>query len=138
MRGHLGEISRETEESSCKEESASEKEGSPKSNSQEVGPGEESSSQKESSGEKEVDNAWWVFLANCRGVDTSIFFPMTRSHETLAYPVSICSECSVIDYCLKYALDNKNEFGIWGGLREHERSRLLRENVREGQGQTKK
>jgi len=37
---------------------------------------------------------------------------------------ALCSECSVIDKCLQFALDQKIEFGIFGGKTAQERKAL--------------
>lgn len=37
----------------------------------------------------------------------------------------ICSECSVVDECLNYALHHES-YGIWGGLTERERQTMRR------------
>ena len=39
---------------------------------------------------------------------------------------AICSGCSVRTECLADALDNRVEFGVWGGMTERERRALLR------------
>jgi len=39
---------------------------------------------------------------------------------------AICARCPVRDSCLAYALDTRQEFGIWGGLNEDERRAILR------------
>jgi WhiB family redox-sensing transcriptional regulator len=39
---------------------------------------------------------------------------------------SVCRGCPVRTECLADALDNKVEFGVWGGLTERERRALLR------------
>jgi WhiB family redox-sensing transcriptional regulator len=35
----------------------------------------------------------------------------------------------VIEECLSYALESREEYGIWGGTSERERRRLRRERV---------
>jgi len=37
----------------------------------------------------------------------------------------ICRGCPVLDGCREYALDTVEEHGVWGGLNERERRRLL-------------
>jgi WhiB family redox-sensing transcriptional regulator len=39
---------------------------------------------------------------------------------------SVCQGCKVRTECLADALDNRTEFGVWGGLTERERRALLR------------
>lgn len=39
----------------------------------------------------------------------------------------ICGDCPVRARCLAEALDNRIEWGVWGGMTERERRRLLRE-----------
>ncbi|MFE2850211.1 WhiB family transcriptional regulator [Streptomyces lavendulae] len=38
----------------------------------------------------------------------------------------VCTGCPVRTECLTEALDNRIEFGIWGGMTERERRALLR------------
>ena len=38
----------------------------------------------------------------------------------------VCFGCPVRTECLSEALDNKIEFGVWGGMTERERRALLR------------
>ncbi len=38
----------------------------------------------------------------------------------------VCQGCPVRTECLADALDNRTEFGVWGGLTERERRALLR------------
>jgi WhiB family redox-sensing transcriptional regulator len=39
---------------------------------------------------------------------------------------TVCRSCPVRTECLADALDNRVEFGVWGGLTERERRALLR------------
>jgi len=38
----------------------------------------------------------------------------------------ICRHCPVVAECRVEALDNRNEFGVWGGMTERERRALLK------------
>lgn len=38
----------------------------------------------------------------------------------------ICQKCPVVAECLADALDNRTEYGVWGGMTERERRALLR------------
>jgi WhiB family redox-sensing transcriptional regulator len=63
-------------------------------------------------------------MARCVEVDPEIFFPERGGSSKAAR--AVCSECSVRQECLLYALANREQFGIWGGTSERERRRLRR------------
>ncbi len=44
----------------------------------------------------------------------------------------VCQRCPVIAECLAEALDNRTEFGVWGGMTERERRALLRRSPHVG------
>lgn len=64
---------------------------------------------------------WWA-SANCRGLDPALFFP--ERGESTEPAKAVCTGCVVRDPCLAYALDNREQFGIWGGTAERERKRI--------------
>ena len=65
----------------------------------------------------------WMDLAACDGTDNATFFPEIGGSTREAKRV--CAVCPVRGDCLAYALDNRIAFGVWGGLSEQQRSRLL-------------
>ena len=69
----------------------------------------------------------WQTHARCHEVDPEIFFPERGGSSKAAR--AVCNQCSVRDQCLEYALNNKEQFGIWGGTSERERRRLRRERA---------
>lgn len=70
----------------------------------------------------------WQTNARCTEVDPEIFFPERGGSSKAARQV--CNNCQVRDICLEYALNNKEQFGIWGGTSERERRRLRKERTR--------
>lgn len=66
----------------------------------------------------------WRSAGACISANTLTFFPRNRKQrlEALRY----CGICLVRGDCLKYALDNSIEFGIYGGKTEDERKIMLR------------
>jgi WhiB family redox-sensing transcriptional regulator len=68
--------------------------------------------------------------ARCRG-DTDTFFLPDRklsSHEKakrIYRAKQICKECPLKQQCLKWALDHRIAEGVWGGVSEQDRMRLL-------------
>ena len=77
-----------------------------------------------------IDDAWQAKAA-CRGPQASIFYPPSSverkedkdARETRAK--AICATCSVRKPCLEYALEIKEQHGVWGGLNELERKSML-------------
>ena len=67
----------------------------------------------------------WVMQANCRNGDPDALFVRGAAQCRAAV---ICRQCPVIVQCRADALDNKVEFGVWGGLTERQRRALLRKN----------
>jgi WhiB family transcriptional regulator, redox-sensing transcriptional regulator len=80
----------------------------------------------------------WRELAACRTVDPEFFFPIGKTGPAIPEiqrAKAICASCPVRERCLTFAIDTRQDFGIWGGLDEEER-RLLHRERRARQGQT--
>lgn len=60
----------------------------------------------------------------CRGVETSVFFPVSDTFAGDAK--AICATCPVAEQCLEYAIETHQSDGVWGGLTSVERHRLVR------------
>ena len=69
------------------------------------------------------DSRDWRDNAACKGMDTNVFMPETRTQTREA--VVICAGCLAVKDCLKYALNNEIRFGIWGGKTDRERRQIL-------------
>jgi WhiB family redox-sensing transcriptional regulator len=65
----------------------------------------------------------WTSGAACRdGNPDELFVQGAEQHKAKA----LCLSCPVRTECLADALDNRVEFGVWGGMTERERRALLR------------
>jgi WhiB family redox-sensing transcriptional regulator len=55
--------------------------------------------------------------AKCRGIDYDAFFGLRDKLTALqaAKAISICKQCPVSNYCLEFALDGREKWGVWGG-----------------------
>jgi WhiB family redox-sensing transcriptional regulator len=71
-------------------------------------------------------NTSWRQLARCRGVDPEVFYPVSDDDEAAEEAKSICADCPVREACLEFALSTREKNGVWGGLTERERRRVLR------------
>jgi WhiB family transcriptional regulator, redox-sensing transcriptional regulator len=67
----------------------------------------------------------WVAKARCRARDPDELFVRGAAQRKAAV---ICRHCPVILECGADALDNRVEFGIWGGMTERQRRVLLKQH----------
>ncbi|APR58937.1 transcriptional regulator WhiB4 [Mycobacterium tuberculosis] len=67
----------------------------------------------------------WVSKALCRTTDPDELFVRGAAQRKAAV---ICRHCSVMQECAADALDNKVEFGVWGGMTERQRRALLKQH----------
>jgi WhiB family redox-sensing transcriptional regulator len=67
----------------------------------------------------------WVSKALCRTTDPDELFVRGGAQRKAAV---ICRHCPVMQECAAEALDNKVEFGVWGGMTERQRRALLKDN----------
>ena len=70
-------------------------------------------------------NATWRHHAACRGLDPEIFYPV--SDEDAEEAKFVCGQCPVRQLCLEHALSNRERDGVWGGMTERERRRIVRQ-----------
>ena len=73
----------------------------------------------------------WQLDAECRGPNARTFYPPSRPERRderdrrERRAKSICAVCVVRDDCLSFAIETKEQHGIWGGLTELERRERL-------------
>jgi WhiB family redox-sensing transcriptional regulator len=70
--------------------------------------------------------AWtsdWTTRAACRNNSPDALFVQGAAQNRAK---AVCMGCPVRTECLADALDNRVEFGVWGGMTERERRALLR------------
>ena len=79
----------------------------------------------------------WQLSARCRGADPSMFFHpdgerglsrRRRDREAKR----LCAQCRVVMQCLDYSLRFREPFGVWGGIAEDERHRILEHTIANG------
>ncbi|WP_040162393.1 WhiB family transcriptional regulator [Nigerium massiliense] len=72
-----------------------------------------------------LDTEDWTLSAKCRGMQDQLF-PDGADQKRAR---TVCLGCSVRSECLAEALDNRIEWGVWGGMTERERRQLLRQRT---------
>ncbi len=65
----------------------------------------------------------WAPLAKCIGMGDALFAEGSEQRQMRRF----CSDCPVRTECLVEALDNRIEWGIWGGMTERERRAMLKQ-----------
>jgi WhiB family transcriptional regulator, redox-sensing transcriptional regulator len=65
----------------------------------------------------------WTSRAACKDTDPDELFVQGAAQNRAKL---VCRGCAVRTECLADALDNRIEFGVWGGMTERERRALLR------------
>ena len=65
----------------------------------------------------------WAPLGLCAKSDPDALFVQGAAQQTAKV---VCQRCPVVAECLADALDNRTEFGVWGGMTERERRALLK------------
>jgi len=70
----------------------------------------------------------WKQLGECKGVAPEVFYP--ASEEEAVEAKAICAGCAVRETCLEHAITVREKHGVWGGLTERERRRLIRRRRR--------
>ncbi|HRC41445.1 MAG TPA: WhiB family transcriptional regulator [Tetrasphaera sp.] len=66
----------------------------------------------------------WAAQGACATADPDELFVRGKAQHDAKL---VCRSCPVSLQCLADALDNRVEFGVWGGLTERERRALLRQ-----------
>lgn len=73
----------------------------------------------------------WMDRSACLDSDPELFFPEGRYQEAwIKEAKAVCRSCPVRELCLERALDNKEEFGVFGGTTLADRRRMVRNNAR--------
>lgn len=71
----------------------------------------------------------WRADAACKDVDLDLFFTIDEASQREA--VAICETCPVRSSCLDHAIAAREQYGVWGGVREQDRKRLARSRRRD-------
>jgi WhiB family transcriptional regulator, redox-sensing transcriptional regulator len=70
----------------------------------------------------------WRKRSACSGGNTNLFFPTKEDHSSCSHQIAmsrlICVTCPVRLECLKFALENNEKHGIWGGIVPRDRRKL--------------
>ncbi|MDE8649077.1 WhiB family transcriptional regulator [Rhodococcus qingshengii] len=70
------------------------------------------------------DDETWRWSALCAQSDPDEFFPDKQGRGGSVLAKRVCARCPVSAECLDFALENHEEYGIWGGKTRRERRAL--------------
>ena len=71
----------------------------------------------------------WRAVANCRGSDPNLFYPIgrgRRAYQQIDEAKAVCRGCPSREACLAWAISTRQHRGVWGGTSPEERRRLAR------------
>ena len=71
----------------------------------------------------------WRTDALCRKEDAENWFPVGATPAAKAakrHAKAVCFTCPALQACGRWALDNREPVGVWGGMTEAERRKILR------------
>lgn len=71
------------------------------------------------------ENPEWMERGRCRGIDPNLFY--STESEDIERAIGVCATCEVVDKCLDYALDTRQDHGVWGGTSEKDRRAIIKE-----------
>jgi WhiB family redox-sensing transcriptional regulator len=74
----------------------------------------------------------WQDKARCLTKDPELFFPIGRTGpdaDQIIKAKRVCKLCDVALQCLAFAMDTNSTAGIYGGLTEDERRRILSKGI---------
>ena len=70
----------------------------------------------------------WRSQSACLTADPELFFPLSSMGPSLRQVTEakkVCGQCPVRAECLEFALSTNQVHGVWGGMSEDERRRLV-------------
>ena len=71
--------------------------------------------------------------ARCASVeDPDVFFPKHGQNSSRAK--RYCAKCPVLTLCREYSIESEQMYGVWGGLSERERQKLIWKQRRDRRG----
>lgn len=75
----------------------------------------------------------WHAQASCLGTDETTFFGSSEPDERPPYTLTdiknarkMCVSCPVFDSCLRHALTEREEYGVWAATTRKERHQLFK------------
>jgi WhiB family transcriptional regulator, redox-sensing transcriptional regulator len=80
----------------------------------------------------------WRDVAACLDENPELFFPIGNAEPALRQIEDakvVCRRCEVIETCLQWAIESRQDAGVWGGLSADERRALKRRTARADRAQ---
>lgn len=76
----------------------------------------------------------WRYSAACQDTNPELFFPNGEGEDALSQTAEakkVCSPCPVRAACLAWAVTERQQHGVWGGLTDSERRATKRRTERQ-------
>jgi WhiB family redox-sensing transcriptional regulator len=75
----------------------------------------------------------WRDRAACLDEDPELFFPIGNTDPAfrqIEKARAVCGRCEVVETCLNWAIESRQDAGVWGGLSADQRRALKRRTAR--------
>jgi WhiB family transcriptional regulator, redox-sensing transcriptional regulator len=75
----------------------------------------------------------WRNVAACLNEDPELFFPVGTTDPAflqIERARVVCLRCEVVETCLEWAIESRQDTGVWGGLSSEQRRNLKRRIAR--------
>jgi WhiB family transcriptional regulator, redox-sensing transcriptional regulator len=75
----------------------------------------------------------WRNRSACLDESPELFFPIGNARPAMLQieaAKAVCRRCTVAAICLDWAIEARQDEGVWGGMSEDERRALKRRNAR--------
>lgn len=74
--------------------------------------------------------------ALCSGTGNILFYPNKGDSDLIRNAKKLCEKCPVQEECGEWAIQNNEDFGIWGGLTVEERKLIRRQRSKDSGGES--
>lgn len=72
----------------------------------------------------------WAPMASCWDLEVSAMYPRSNVQE-LGVASTVCTTCPTVKQCLRLALVNREEYGVWGGYSAREIQAVTKDIISE-------
>jgi WhiB family redox-sensing transcriptional regulator len=77
-----------------------------------------------------MNNKSFMLFAKCRTQDSENINFFSDDYSGSYSAVKFCQDCPVKKACLQYAIENEIYHGVWGGVSQNNRKKMIRQYLK--------